>query len=420
MTRQSRAIASPGTGSAGARTRSHAHGVRHGRFLVHLVVVVLALSAVGFASQVPRSTSAGSRIAMPTYSLSGVAGTVDTSASQHTLRANGSLRTLASVALLTSQPDIASVRSAGGVSPASSVSAGVTVAAANSGVLGAGVTALADIVDPLRPFQIWVTGPNDTISSIAANYGISPQTIMENNPTVEDPDIIPEGLELIVPLADGILHKVGQGETLQTIVDQYDNITYETARSFRANGIADPDNLEVGAFVLLPGATVKPPPPPPPPPPPVPTPAAPSAGGGTSGGGTPPPPSGGRFSNPLGAYLGVSDAFGTPRGGSYHTGIDLDLWGYWNSPIYSACNGVVSRTEWLTYSYGYYVVVDCGDGWTTLYAHMSRIDVSVGQPVSQGTMLGLSGVTGFTTGEHLHFEIRLNGAPVNPAAYIAF
>jgi len=129
----------------------------------------------------------------------------------------------------------------------------------------------------------------------------------------------------------------------------------------------------------------------------------------------------GIFSHPLAGYNGVTDEFGVPRGGgSYHTGIDLGLWGYHHSNIFAACSGVVSRTEYLTYSYGYHVVIDCGDGWSTLYAHMSDIHVSPGEFVSAGTVIGISGNTGYSTGEHLHFEIRKDNAPVDPAAYIGF
>ena len=124
---------------------------------------------------------------------------------------------------------------------------------------------------------------------------------------------------------------------------------------------------------------------------------------------------------PLGAYRAVTDRFGTGRGGgTYHTGIDLGLWGLEGSPIYAACDGVVTRTEFLTYSYGYHVIIDCGEGWSTLYAHMSRIDVVPGQRTAAGTVLGLSGSTGYSTGEHLHFEIRYRGAPVNPNDYLPF
>jgi murein DD-endopeptidase MepM/ murein hydrolase activator NlpD len=123
----------------------------------------------------------------------------------------------------------------------------------------------------------------------------------------------------------------------------------------------------------------------------------------------------------LSTWRSVSDAFGTPRGGgTYHTGIDLDLYGYSFMPLFSVCDGVVSKTEYLTYSYGYHVVIDCGDGWTTLYAHMSQISVSPGQRVSAGATIGTTGLTGFTTGHHLHFEIRINGRYVNPALYLNF
>jgi murein DD-endopeptidase MepM/ murein hydrolase activator NlpD len=88
------------------------------------------------------------------------------------------------------------------------------------------------------------------------------------------------------------------------------------------------------------------------------------------------------------------------------------------SNIFAACDGVVTRTEYWTYSYGYHVVIDCGGGFSTLYAHLDSIAVAPGQHVSAGTIIGVSGLTGYTTGEHLHFEIRYNGVPVDPAAYL--
>jgi murein DD-endopeptidase MepM/ murein hydrolase activator NlpD len=179
---------------------------------------------------------------------------------------------------------------------------------------------------------------------------------------------------------------------------------------YKPNSCQRPNVVEAGRFLLLPGATVKPPPPPPPP----------SSGGNSGNGGSTPLPGGsGRFTYPLAGWHGVSDPFGSGRGaGRIHEGIDLDLYGRPPVNIFSACDGVVSRVEYLTYSYGYYVTVDCGDGWSTLYAHMSQIDVSPGQRVSGGTILGLSGLTGYTTGHHLHFEIRYFGGPVNPAIYL--
>jgi len=69
-------------------------------------------------------------------------------------------------------------------------------------------------------------------------------------------------------------------------------------------------------------------------------------------------------------------------------------------------------------SYGYYVIVDHGNGFTTLYAHFSSIRVTQGQKVAQGDVLGLGGRTGFATGNHLHFEVRRNGGIVNPLNYL--
>jgi len=400
-------------GTHGYRARSHAHGKRHGRLTVHVLIVTLAALAVTFATQFPTTaSSAVSAALMPTYSLSGVGGSLRHESTY--LRPGTSHLTLDSVAALTRSTDTVQVRANLGVAPTSSVSAGVAAASASSGLQGAGVTSLADIVDPRRPFVAYETLPGDSVSLVAEKFGIEIGTLLDNNPTVGDRDLIQKGQVLIVPLQDGILHKVSSGETLSGIVDQYDNITLGDALAFRPNAIDDPDNLESGSFVLLPGATRKPPPPPPPPPPGSNDPAPTYQGQG-------PAASGGKFSNPLLGYSAISDPFGTDRGGGrIHEGIDLDLYGFPHSPVFSACDGTVVRTEWLTYSYGYHVIVDCGEGFTTLYAHFSQIDVVEGQYVTQGTALGYSGVTGYTTGEHLHFEIRYDGAPVNPIQYIGF
>ena len=69
-------------------------------------------------------------------------------------------------------------------------------------------------------------------------------------------------------------------------------------------------------------------------------------------------------------------------------------------------------------SYGNYVRIDHGDGYSSLYAHLASISVSMGQSVSQGQSLGIMGTTGTSTGVHLHFEIHQNGSLVDPASYI--
>ena len=411
-------------GTQANRARSHTHGLRHGRLTVHILVTLLAVAAVSFAARYPNSSSATPLANVPSFSLSGLTGSTQPSSYAY-FRPGGSNATQQSVAILTARADSASMRTAGGVSPNSAFSSGVAAAAAVSGEQGAGIKPLADIVDPRQPFVVYTAQPGDTTSGVAARYNISLRTLLDNNPTAggKDGSLLVLGQQLVVPRKDGILYKVtGAGDTtVNAIVALFDNITADTVLDYKPNAIANAAALDPGQYVLLPGATVKPPPPPPPPPPARPN--AGSSGSGSSGptGGAPAPGGTGRFRFPLATWHGISDPFGTARGGgTYHTGIDLDLWGLTHSPIYSACDGVVIRTEYLTYSYGYHVIVDCGDGWTTLYAHMSQILASPGQRVSAGTQIGISGVTGFTTGEHLHFEIRLNGRYVDPALYLPF
>ncbi len=72
----------------------------------------------------------------------------------------------------------------------------------------------------------------------------------------------------------------------------------------------------------------------------------------------------------------------------------------------------------LTYSYGQYILIDHGNGLSTLYAHNSSLVVSVGDQVSKGQIIAYSGESGNATGPHVHFEVRLNGTRVNPMSYL--
>lgn len=103
-------------------------------------------------------------------------------------------------------------------------------------------------------------------------------------------------------------------------------------------------------------------------------------------------------------------------GYSGHTGIDLG--GAVGTAIYAYRSGTVIFAGWGT-GYGLHVKIDHGDGMVTYYAHASELLVSPGQYVEEGQMIAKIGLTGYTTGPHLHFEVRLNGVPVNPYPYIA-
>lgn len=102
-------------------------------------------------------------------------------------------------------------------------------------------------------------------------------------------------------------------------------------------------------------------------------------------------------------------------GYSGHTGIDLG--GAIGTAIYAYKSGTVTFAGWGS-GYGLHVKIDHGNGMTTYYAHCSELFVSVGQQVTEGQMIAKIGMTGYTTGPHLHFEVRFNGVPTNPYPYI--
>jgi peptidoglycan hydrolase-like protein with peptidoglycan-binding domain len=113
----------------------------------------------------------------------------------------------------------------------------------------------------------------------------------------------------------------------------------------------------------------------------------------------------------------IGDGFGARReGGRTHTGVDFPV--PYGTRIGAAGVGAVEFAGWNTGGYGNLVVVRHRLGYTTWYAHMSRIAVSTGQSVTGGTTLGYVGSTGHSTGPHLHFELRRNAVPINPAPYL--
>ncbi len=105
-------------------------------------------------------------------------------------------------------------------------------------------------------------------------------------------------------------------------------------------------------------------------------------------------------------------------GWSYHGGVDITGGGYYGTPIYATRSGTVIAANYGTTGYGNYVVIDHGDGYTSLYGHCSALFVSAGQSVSKGQHIANAGDSGNVTGPHLHFEIRYNGAKQNPMNYI--
>lgn len=116
----------------------------------------------------------------------------------------------------------------------------------------------------------------------------------------------------------------------------------------------------------------------------------------------------------LASYVYISSYYG-PRWGSTHTGVDYAA--YYGTSIYSWKAGTVTQAGWNG-GYGNFIEVNHGDGTVSRYAHCSKIAVSVGQQVSKGQTVGYVGSTGNSTGNHLHFEIKVNGKFVNPLNYL--
>ena len=146
-----------------------------------------------------------------------------------------------------------------------------------------------------------------------------------------------------------------------------------------------------------------------------------SSGGGSSGGGTSYVGTGGMIS-PVSNYV-VTSEFGNRVGleqyGTFHGAIDLAC--PMNTPVVASDSGrVMNLTGWYQQGYGWGVFIDHGNGIVTAYGHNSALVVSPGQYVQKGQIIAYSGMTGWATGPHVHFEVRENGVLVNPRKYVAF
>ncbi len=131
-------------------------------------------------------------------------------------------------------------------------------------------------------------------------------------------------------------------------------------------------------------------------------------------------PKGGKMHWPLAvsAYMTCPFGYRTDPAPSNHTGIDLAAAGIHGKSILAAESGTVTRVVNGSYGYGKYVIINHGDGSSTLYAHASKIYVTQGQTVQRGEAIAAVGNTGWSTGPHLHFEVIINGKKVNPVPYI--
>lgn len=218
----------------------------------------------------------------------------------------------------------------------------------------------------------------ETLSEIAQMYQIDIDTIYGANEQITD--VIYPGDRLVILPRAGVLHIVGDGDTIWSLSVKY-GIDIETIS--KANQKTS-DLIFAGETLFIPG------------------------GKRVRLENSPSRASGVRFLWPAKGEL--TSEYGV-RWGRMHSGIDLAA--DTGATVVSAKAGYVSYAGWLG-SFGYTVIVEHNQGYSTIYAHLSDYTVAKGAFVAAGSVLGYIGSTGFSTGPHLHFEIHQQGVPVNP------
>lgn len=237
----------------------------------------------------------------------------------------------------------------------------------------------------------------DTISSIAEKFAISQETIVWQNDLAKNAVLKPGQTLQILPVT-GVSHKVAKGETIYSIAKKY-SAEPQAMVDFPFNTFVNDETfaLAVGQVLIVPDGT---PPKEAPPPSYYARRTTPDAGAVTASG---------VFVWPASGYISQGFAW-------YHKGIDIANKA--TPDILAADAGAVTYTGCLGWGYGCHVIVGHGNGYVTLYAHLSQVYVNIGQRVGRGNALGRMGSTGRSTGTHLHFEIRQNGVLVNPLNFL--
>ena len=260
----------------------------------------------------------------------------------------------------------------------------------------------------------------DTLFGIADQFGLKPETILWGNyDTLKDNvHFLEPGQSLNILPIDGTYYKWQEGDTL-TGVAQFFKASVEDILDWPGNNLRadlNPDNPDIkpGTWLVIPGGQRE-----------MVSWQAPRI----------------YRSNPAVAkvlgpgYCGqvVDGAIGTgsfvwPTPGHWISGYHfipgihpgIDIGGAIGNAIYAADTGVVVYAGWNNYGYGNLIIIDHGDGWQTVYAHLSVIDVSCGMSVFKGAIIGAMGVTGNSTGPHLHFEMHADqyGGAVDPLRFL--
>ena len=261
-------------------------------------------------------------------------------------------------------------------------------------------TMQADEVQSMRGGAVtnYQVNEGDTVESIAAQYGLKKETILwENN--LKETDQLKTGDQLRILPVDGVRHRVTKGETVVSIVKIYglEDAAVQAIVDYPFNDFVNDETFElaVGQYLMVPGGIKKQP--------------------------SQPQATFARVMTPDAGTVSATGSFIWPAAGMisqgysfYHKAIDIAGSG----AILAADSGVVTASGWDTTGYGNRVIVDHGNGSRTLYAHMKALNVTEGQSVNRGDLLGEMGSTGRSTGTHLHFEVRQDSVLLNPLDYL--
>jgi murein DD-endopeptidase MepM/ murein hydrolase activator NlpD len=254
--------------------------------------------------------------------------------------------------------------------------------------------------------------PGDSVFSISKQFKIKPETVLWANEDIlqDNPNELSIGQKLKIPAMDGVIYKWKSNDTVDGVAQRF-KTNPEAILTWPDNNLdlANPQ-ISTGTMVMVPGGSrdlrtwV------------VPTIWRANAGANKSIA---------TGCDTSGASAFGSGAFMWPAasrlvsGNDYWSGhLGLDIGASQGAPIYAADSGVVVYAASISGGYGLMVMIDHGNGFHTLYAHLSQILVRCGQNAGQGQVIAYSGSTGNSTGPHLHFEIRYNGAFVNPRDYL--
>ncbi len=234
----------------------------------------------------------------------------------------------------------------------------------------------------------------DTLASIAQRFDISVETIKWAN-NIKTDTIKPGQALKILPIT-GVEHRVKSGESIYSIGKKY-GVEAQNIVNFPFNEFEDLDTfaLSVDQIVYVPDGVI-----------PEEKPKRGTTGRVNVIAGL---PGSGNFIWPTSGYISQSPVY-------YHMALDI---ANKSLPAVTASDtGTVTYAACLGWGYGCHIIVDHGNGFQTLYAHLSSFNVSAGQGVSQGQAIGKVGSTGRSTGPHLHFEVRKGGVLQNPLNYL--